>query len=57
MPYNTLTMPPYRSTPLVDFNALEPLLSLAFPTLFPRGDAEFVMPRLRYIPYVTISDI
>lgn len=34
---------------MVDFNDTEPLLSLAFPTLFPRGAAEFVTPRLRAV--------
>jgi hypothetical protein len=44
-PNRTITMHPYWSTPLVDFNASEPLLSLAFPTLFR------VTPRLRHVPY------
>ena len=46
-----LTMPSFRSTPISEFNRSQALLSWAFPTLFLRGDAEFVTPRLREIPY------
>src|SRR2546429_600446 len=44
-------MPSFRTTPISEFNRSQALLSWAFPTLFPRGDAEFVTPRLRDIPY------
>ena len=47
----TLTMPPFRSTPLSEFNNTLPLLSLTFPTLFLRGEADFVAPRIRAIKY------
>ena len=42
-----LSMPSFRSTPISDFNRSPPLLSLAFPTLYPRGEAEFCHPRPR----------
>lgn len=42
-----LTQPGFRSTPLSEFNRSQPLLSLAFPTLFPDGNAGFVTPRVR----------
>ena len=41
----------HRSTPLREFNRSQPLLSLAFPTLFPYGVAEFVTPRIRQVKY------
>ncbi|EAQ87454.1 hypothetical protein CHGG_04073 [Chaetomium globosum CBS 148.51] len=40
-----------RRTPLNEFNRSQPLLSWAFPTLFPYGRAEFVAPRVRSITY------
>jgi len=46
-----LTQPAFRSTPLNEFNRSQALLSLAFPTLFPTGEAEFVTPRLRHVSY------
>ncbi|KAH0826840.1 hypothetical protein AYO21_07253 [Fonsecaea monophora] len=46
-----LTLPPMRATPLSEFNTTQPMLSWAFPTLFPYGIAEFVTPRLRSITY------
>ncbi|KAH7465030.1 hypothetical protein FOMA001_g17026 [Fusarium oxysporum f. sp. matthiolae] len=46
-----LDMPDIRRTPINEFNQLQALLSLAFPTLFPRGQADFVEPRLRPIKY------
>ena len=46
-----LTQPEFRSTPLREFNRNQALLSLAFPTLFPRGEAEFVTPRPRSIGF------
>lgn len=48
---NGLALPPFRSTPISDFNRTEPLLSLAFPTLFPYGGAEFTIPRQRSVSY------
>ena len=47
----SLTAPPMRSTPLSEFNRSQALLSLAFPTLFPNGDAEYITPRIRNVPY------
>ncbi|KAI8405864.1 hypothetical protein FOFC_13325 [Fusarium oxysporum] len=46
-----LEMPDIRRTPINEFNHSQALLSLAFPTLFPRGQADFVEPRLRPIKY------
>ena len=46
-----LTQPGFRSTPLQEFNRSQPLLSLAFPTLFPHGEAEFVNARVRRVDY------
>lgn len=46
-----LEMPDIRRTPINEFNRSQALLSLAFPTLFPRGQADFVEPRLRPIKY------
>jgi len=40
-----------RQTPLNEFNRSQPLLSWAFPTLFPRGEADYVAPRIRTIIY------
>ncbi|KAJ0118553.1 Uncharacterized protein HZ326_31856, partial [Fusarium oxysporum f. sp. albedinis] len=44
-------MPDIRRTPVNEFNRSQALLSMAFPTLFPRGQADFVEPRLRPIKY------
>ena len=44
-----LQMPSIRRTPLDEFNRKHALLSLACPTLFPRGVADFVEPRRRKI--------
>ncbi|KAJ6437024.1 hypothetical protein O9K51_10321 [Purpureocillium lavendulum] len=46
-----LEMPDIRRTPINEFNQSQPLLSLAFPTLFPCGQADFIDPRLRPIKY------
>jgi ATP-dependent DNA helicase PIF1 len=46
-----LPMPSIRLTPLNEFNQTQPLLSLACPTIFPRGLADFVTPRQRGISY------
>ena len=46
-----LEIPSIRSTPLNEFNRSQALLSLAFPTLYPQGRAEFVKTRLRSIDY------
>lgn len=50
-PLLQLTNPGFRTTPLSEFNRSQPLLSLAFPTLFPFGKAEFVQSRVREIKY------
>ncbi|KAM4067595.1 PIF1-like helicase [Hirsutella rhossiliensis] len=39
------------SDPIDEFNRSQPLLTLAFPTLYPDGKADFVEPRLRSITY------
>ncbi|KAG4268366.1 hypothetical protein FPRO04_12472 [Fusarium proliferatum] len=46
-----LEMPHIRSTPLNEFNRSQALLSLAFPTLFPTGEGDFVEPRQRSVTY------
>lgn len=46
-----MSMPSYWDTPLSEFNRGQALLSWAFPSLFPNGDAEFVTPRPRGIGY------
>ncbi|KAJ5183747.1 hypothetical protein N7492_001363 [Penicillium capsulatum] len=38
-------------TPLDEFNTRQPLLSLAFPILFPYGEAEFLQQRERKVEY------
>lgn len=42
-----LPMSSIRHTPLSEFNQTQPLLYLAYPTIFPRGLADFVTPRQR----------
>jgi hypothetical protein len=44
-------MPEIHSTPLSEFNRSQALLSLTFPSLYPEGKGEFVMPRQRSIDY------
>ncbi|CZR49932.1 uncharacterized protein FPRO_16137 [Fusarium proliferatum ET1] len=46
-----LEMPHIRSTPLNEFNRSQALLSLAFPTLFPTGEGDFIEPRQRSVTY------
>ncbi|KAM4067850.1 hypothetical protein HRG_012411 [Hirsutella rhossiliensis] len=46
-----MPLPSIRRTPIDEFNRSQPLLSLAFPTLYPDGKADFVEPRLRSITY------
>ena len=46
-----LTLPEFRMTPINEFNRSQALLSLAFPTLFPLGAAEYTLPRMRSVPY------
>ncbi|KAM4067379.1 ATP-dependent DNA helicase PIF1 [Hirsutella rhossiliensis] len=41
----------HSQDPIDEFNRSQPLLSLAFPTLYPDGKADFVEPRLRSITY------
>ena len=51
LPANQLPMPSVRRTPLDEFNKSQRLLSLACPTLYPRGAADFVETRQREISY------
>ncbi|EAQ86310.1 hypothetical protein CHGG_07563 [Chaetomium globosum CBS 148.51] len=46
-----LPMPPIRFTPISEFNRSQALLSLACPSLYPRGLADFNQPRQRAISY------
>lgn len=46
-----ISMPGIRRTPLNEFNRSQRLLSLACPSLFPRGEADFACPRPREISY------
>ncbi|KJK73873.1 hypothetical protein H634G_10851 [Metarhizium anisopliae BRIP 53293] len=46
-----MPLPSIRRTPINEFNHSQPLLSLAFPTLYPDGKADFAEPRLRTITY------
>ncbi|KAM4058318.1 ATP-dependent DNA helicase PIF1 [Hirsutella rhossiliensis] len=46
-----MPLPSIRRTPIDEFNRSQPLLTLAFPTLYPDGKADFVEPRLRSITY------
>ncbi|XP_044723702.1 ATP-dependent DNA helicase PIF1 [Hirsutella rhossiliensis] len=41
----------HSQNPIDEFNRSQPLLTLAFPTLYPDGKADFVEPRLRSITY------
>jgi hypothetical protein len=47
----SMSMPTPQRTPLSELNKSHALLSWAFPGLFPRGQAEYVTPRLRNVPY------
>ena len=40
-----LTLPDPRSTPISEYKTTLPLLSLALPTLFPSGKADYSIPR------------
>jgi ATP-dependent DNA helicase PIF1 len=44
-----LTMPSVRSTPINNFGSHERLFSIAFPTLFPKGEADYAAPRYRSV--------
>ena len=46
-----ITLPPFRATPLSEFNREQALLSRAFPTLYPYGKAEWISPRCRTVAY------
>lgn len=50
-PQPYIELPAIRSTPLNEFNRSQALLSLAFPTLYPNGQADFIAPRQRSIRY------
>jgi ATP-dependent DNA helicase PIF1 len=47
----SMSLPTPRWTPLSEFNKSQPLLSWAFPTLFPYGTAEYVNVRQRDVDY------
>jgi ATP-dependent DNA helicase PIF1 len=46
-----ITNPPCRATPLSEFNNTQKILSLAFPTLYPYSQADFLNPRFRLIDF------
>jgi helitron helicase-like protein/uncharacterized protein DUF6570/PIF1-like helicase len=46
-----IIVPSFRQTPISEFNNSAQLLSMAFPTLFPKGSAEYVLPRERKVEY------
>ncbi|KAI8710625.1 ATP-dependent DNA helicase [Fusarium sp. LHS14.1] len=46
-----MPLPSIRRTPINEFNRSQPLLTLAFPTLYPDGKADFVEPRRRSVTY------
>ncbi|KAH7243817.1 hypothetical protein B0J15DRAFT_565109 [Fusarium solani] len=46
-----MPLPSIRRAPINEFNRSQPLLTLAFPTLYPDGKADFVEPRLRSVTY------
>ncbi|KAM4064532.1 PIF1-like helicase [Hirsutella rhossiliensis] len=49
--HHQMPLPSVRRTPIDEFNRSQPLLTLAFPTLYPDGKADFVEPRLRSITF------
>ncbi|EED11952.1 hypothetical protein TSTA_000300 [Talaromyces stipitatus ATCC 10500] len=46
-----LTLPDPRSTPISEYKTTLPLLSLALPTLFPQGKADYSIPRERTVEF------
>jgi hypothetical protein len=46
-----ISMPTPQATPLSEYNKSHPLLSWAFPSLYPRGRAEFVDTQPREVNY------
>ncbi|EED11567.1 hypothetical protein TSTA_008630 [Talaromyces stipitatus ATCC 10500] len=46
-----MEFPLFRSTPIAEFTRSQPLLSWAFPTLFPRGEGEYIYPRQRTVSF------
>ena len=46
-----LTMPSFRTTPIAEFNTSQPVMSWAFPTLYPDGKADFLNPRIRTVTF------
>jgi ATP-dependent DNA helicase PIF1 len=44
-----LSMGSIHATPINEFNRTQAIFSLAFPTLFPRGEAEFIIPMMREV--------
>jgi ATP-dependent DNA helicase PIF1 len=49
----SMSLPTPRNTPISEFNKSHPLLSWAFPSLFPYGRAEYVSSRPREVDYKT----
>lgn len=45
------SLPLIHATPINEFNQTEKLLSLAFPTLYPTGQGDYVCPRIKKIDY------
>lgn len=53
-----LSMPSFRSTPVQEFNSSQPILSWAFPTLYPTGQADFLAPRTRTVSFANyVTDL
>jgi hypothetical protein len=52
-----LSMGSIRRTPIHEFNRQEALLSLAFPSLYPTGAAEFVAPRMREVSFASYAKL
>jgi len=48
-PIPHLSLGTIRATPIDEYNRSAAIFSLAFPTLYPRGQAEFVTPRIREV--------
>ena len=45
---DVMNWPPVSSSPINEYNA-EGLFDMAFPTLFPRGEADWLQPRMRNV--------
>lgn len=44
-------MPSFHRPSISEFNCTQPLLSWAFPTLLPHGEAEYTLSRERTVPF------